>query len=434
MSWWKQLILSLVVAVAALVAWIAWVPDARPMLERVGVWSLLDRSGALEALAAVGIVPAQAPEQGRPGGGFGGFGGAPMVTVADVVAAEAGDTVTSIGTGQALRSVAVTPETSGRLVEVRVQPGQRVEAGMLLARLDDASQRIAADRARLLVEDARATAERFRRLQGTGAATEVQIRDAELSLRTAELALDEAELDLRRRSITAPIAGHVGFVEVEVGDQIGPQTEITRIDDRSVLLVEFLVPERHIARIDKGMALVARPLARPTQTLDGRVRAIDSRVDPVSRSLNVQAELENPGDALRAGMAFSIELAFPGDILPAVDALAIQWSRSGAFVWALREGRSERVPVRIVRRAGDVVLVDAALEPGEQVIREGVQMLRPGLEVQLGGAGGQADAQAAGQAGGRPAGAGTQADTAGAPRVAREAGGTPPATAPRPGG
>jgi RND family efflux transporter MFP subunit len=399
MSWWKQLILSLAVAAAALVGWITWVPEARPMLERVGIWPLLERSGALDALATLGIVPAEPPAQAA-GGGFGGFGGPPTVTVAEVVAAEAGDSVNAIGTGQALRSVAVTPEASGRLVEVLVQPGQRVETGALLARLDDSAEQIAADRARLMVDDARATVERVRRLQGTGAATEVQIRDAELALRTAELTLEEAELELARRSITAPIPGYAGFVPVEVGDQVGSQTQITRIDDRSALLVEFLVPERHVAALAEGMPLVARPLARPDQTLDGRVRAIDSRVDPVSRSLNVQAELENPGDLLRAGMAFSIELAFPGRTMPAVDALAIQWNRSGSFVWALRDGRSERVPVRIVRRAGDLVLVDAALEPGEQVIREGVQLLRPGLEVRLPGEAAAAPVAASGRPGG----------------------------------
>ena len=440
MSWWKQTLLSLVVAAAALTAWIAWVPEARPLLERAGVWPLLERSGVLEGLAAVGIVPAEAPGRGGPGGGFGGFGGPPTVTVADVIEAEASATVTAIGTGQALRSVTVTPEASGRVAEILVRPGQRVEAGTLLARLDAEAEGIAADRAVLLLEDARDTVERRRRLQGTGAATEVQIRDAELALRTAELALAQAELELYRRSITAPIAGYIGFVPAEVGDQGGPQTELTRIDDRSTLLVEFLVPERHVVDVAEGMALQARPLARPAQVLDGRVRAIDSRVDAVSRSLTLQAEIDNPGDTLRAGMAFSIELAFPGETFPAVDPLSIQWNRGGAFVWALRDGRTERVPVRIVRRAGDLVLVEAALEPGEQVVREGVQMLRPGLEVQVRGAEG-AEASA-----GRPGG--MRGD--GAPRVAGdltgdEAGagprggggggnGRPPGAGPRPGG
>lgn len=389
MSWWKQLTLALAVAAAALIGWIAWMPEARPLLERAGVWPMLESSGALAALERVGITPAGSgqaaggPPGGRPGGPPGGFGGAPTVTVAEVVAVEQSAVVSAIGSGQALRSVAVTPEASGRLAEIRVRPGQQVAAGDMLARLDDAAERIAVDRARLVLEDARETAERRQRLQGTGAATEVQIRDAELALRTAELALAQAELDLSRRAILAPIDGYVGFVPAEIGNQVGTATEITRIDDRSILLVEFLVPERHVADIAEGSPLKARPLARPGLELDGRVRAIDNRVDVASRSLTVQAEIENPGDMLRAGMAFAIEMRFAGETLPAVDPLSIQWNRSGAFVWALRDGRVHQVPVRIVQRTGETVLVDAALEPGETVVREGVQTLRPGLEVQV---------------------------------------------------
>ncbi|MGY6411140.1 MAG: efflux RND transporter periplasmic adaptor subunit [Alkalilacustris sp.] len=380
MAWWKQLALSMAVAVAALVAWIAWMPEARPMLERAGVWSVLEGSGALNALAAIGINPA---EPARPGGGAPPWmgGGTPGVIAAEVVEVTRNTTVTAIGTGQALRSVAVTPEAPGRLTEIMVQPGQRVAAGDLLARLDAAAERIALDRAELALDEARDTAARLQRLAGT--ATEVQIRDAERAVRSAELALAQAELDLSRRDITAPIDGVVGFVPANVGNQVTTGSEITRIDDRSVLLVEFLVPERHVLDVTQGTPVLAQPLGRFGTQLEGQVRNVDSRVQVDSRSLTVEAELANPDDALRAGMAFSISVPLPGEQLPAVDALAVQWGRQGAFVWAIRDGRSERVPIRIMQRKGGLVLVQGALRPGDLVVREGVQTLRDGGEVDV---------------------------------------------------
>ena len=380
MAWWKQLVLSVAVAAAALVAWIAWMPEARPMLERVGVWSVLEGSGALGALAAVGITPAE--PAGPAGGGPPGMGGGtPGVVVSEVVEVGRNATVTAIGTGQALRSVAVTPEASGRLMDITVQPGQRVTAGDILARLDAEAERIALDRAELALDEARDTAARLQRLQGTGTATEVQIRDAERAVRSAELALEQAALDLRRRDITAPIDGLVGFVPANVGNQVTTSSEITRIDDRSVLLVEFLVPERYVLDLAAGTPVVAQPLGRFGTGLEGQVRNIDSRVQVDSRSLTVEAEIANPDDALRAGMAFSISVALPGEQMPAVDALAVQWGRQGAFVWAVRDGHSHRVPIRIAQRAGDLVLVEGALEAGDMVVREGVQTLRDGGEV-----------------------------------------------------
>ena len=381
MAWWKQLVLSAAVAIAALVAWIAWMSEARPMLERVGVWSVLEGSGALDALAAVGITPAEPAGPAAGGGPPGMGGGTPGVVVSEVVEVGRNATVTAIGTGQALRSVAVTPEASGRLVEITVQPGQQVTAGDILARLDAEAERIALDRAELALDEARDTAARLQRLQGT--ATEVQIRDAERGVRSAELALEQAALDLRRREITAPIDGVVGFVPANVGNQVTTSSEITRIDDRSVLLLEFLVPERHVLDLAPGTPVVAQPLGRFGKRLEGQVRNIDSRVQVDSRSLTVEAEIANPDDALRAGMAFSISVALPGEEMPAVDALAVQWDRQGAFVWTVRDGRSDRVPIRIVQRAGGLVLIEGALEAGDLVVREGVQTLRDGGEVDV---------------------------------------------------
>ncbi|MBK5926308.1 efflux RND transporter periplasmic adaptor subunit [Rhodobaculum claviforme] len=378
MAWWKQVVASAVVALAALIAWIAWMPEARPMLERVGVWPVLEATGTLDALAAIGITPAEAPQAaGGPGGPPGMAGGPTPVIAAEVIATQRTATVSAIGTGQALRSVAVTPEAPGRLVEVRVRPGDRVTAGDLLARLDAEAERIALDRAELMLEDARDTAVRLRSLRGVGA-SDVQIRDAERAVRGAELSLAQAALDLRRRDIVAPIDGIVGFVPAEVGNQVTTASEITRIDDRSVLLVSFLVPERHVRDLAPGTAIVAQPLGSFGTDLDGQIRNIDSRVQVASRSLTVEAEIANPDDALRAGMAFAISVTLPGEMLPAVDPLAIQWGREGAFVWAVRDETSVRVPVRIVQRTSNSVLVQADLETGDLVVREGVQSLRDG--------------------------------------------------------
>jgi RND family efflux transporter MFP subunit len=291
--------------------------------------------------------------------------------------------VTAIGSGQALRSVAITPEASGRIVEIDVAPGDYVQAGTILARLDSSAEDIALDRAELVLTDARATAERFTRLQSAGAATEIQIRDANLNLRKAELEHRQAKLDLDRLTIVAPISGWVGFVDAELGDQVSTATRLTGIDDRSSLLVEFLVPERHVNALSEGLALRAAPLSRPGVTLDGRVRALDNRVDEASRALRVLAEIANADDTLRPGMAFTITIEFSGDTFPGVDPLAIQWSSNGAFVWVVRDDQAQRVPIRIVQRNADIVLIEGALADGDLVITEGVQSLRPGGAVRV---------------------------------------------------
>lgn len=201
--------------------------------------------------------------------------------------------------------------------------------------------------------------------------------------RTAELAEREAAFDLERRQVLAPISGVVGIVDVEVGERIGSQEPIVTITDRSVILIDFRIPERVVNRVDLGMTVDVSPLGLEDTVLEGEISAVDTVVDRTSRTLRVQARVENTDDRLRAGMAFSVALSFPGETLVSIDPLALQWSSEGAFVWAVRDGKAERVDATIRQRDSDAILVDADLEPGERIVIEGVQTLRPGAEVEM---------------------------------------------------
>jgi RND family efflux transporter MFP subunit len=132
-----------------------------------------------------------------------------------------------------------------------------------------------------------------------------------------------------------------------------------------------------------GDAVAATPLARPELSLEGRISALDNRLDAASRTLLVQAALPNADDRLRPGMAFAVEMRLPGDPFPEIDALAIQWGAEGAFVWVERAGRAARVPVRVVQRNAERALVAGDLVIGERVVSEGVQRLREGAQLRF---------------------------------------------------
>jgi RND family efflux transporter MFP subunit len=293
------------------------------------------------------------------------------------------DIVTSIGTARAARSVILTPEVAGRISTLAVASGEYVTQGSLIAELDSQAARIALDRAGFLVADAQATLDRLSRLQRSGSTTETLVQQAELALQTARLEQRDAEFALSQHRILAPIDGWVGILTAEVGNQVDPGTELTRIEDRSSLLVEFRVPERIVSRLAPGDPVSAAPLADPAQDLTGKISALDNRVDETSRTLLVQAAIANGDDRLRPGMALRISLAFTGASHPAVDPLAIQWGADGAYVWAVRDGKALRLPVRILQRNSDAVLVEGGFQPGDLVVTEGVQTLRAGAEVQI---------------------------------------------------
>ncbi|MFW5654916.1 MAG: efflux RND transporter periplasmic adaptor subunit [Roseicyclus sp.] len=373
MNFLKQALLGLVAIVACVALWAFYVPSAAPYLERAGVFGLL------------GIEPpaAQAADGGRRFGG-----GATRVVVAPVTLMQANSRVISIGDGRAARSVTVRSESTGMIARRTVDPGAHVEEGALMIRLEDEGERIALERARLTLADAEDDLERVRRLSGSGAVSNVQLRAAELAHRSAQLEVEQAEVDLSQRRVVAPISGWVGLLDVEQGDRIGTQDAIAVITDRSSIQIEFRVPERYIADLSVGMPVTVSPLARPDVELAGEIVALDNVVERASRTLRVQARVPNTDDRLRVGQAFEVTLSFAGEDLPAVDPLAIQWSSDGSFVWVARDDEAVRVPVAIRQRNADKVLVEGALEEGDMVVTEGVQSLRPGgaLEVVNGAA------------------------------------------------
>lgn len=369
--------LALIVALLALAVPLAarFVPGSHPMLAALGLLEPLQRAGIAPA---PGDGPAADPAARRGGGG-----GPARVVAAEARTEVLRDVVTAIGSARGAQSVALSPGVSGRITALRVEAGQMVAAGETVAELDAEAARLAVERAELVLADAEATVARLDRLAASGATTDLQRQDAALVRRTAELGLRAARRDLSEHAVTAPVAGYVGLIEVQTGDLVTPATEITRIEDRSSLIVDFRVPERVVALIRPGDTVEARPLSDPDRSLTGRISAIDNRVDETSRTLRVQAAIANDDDSLRSGMAFRIALAFTGATYPAVDPLAIQWGAEGAFVWILREGRAQRLPVRILQRNADAVLVEAALTPGDLVVTEGVQALRPGAEAEV---------------------------------------------------
>jgi len=374
----RQLLIVLALVLAAGVGWALLFPSAAPTLARLGL-----------------SVPGRTAQSVDPGAGGHGPGpiapadpageAATLVFGAPVTRGLANSRVAAIGDGRSVRSVAVTPLVGGRLEALETRSGATVEAGQVIARLDADLETIALERAELVVADAEVTYARVVALRQRGAATDVQEREARLALERARLEARDAALTLDRRTIRAPIAGIVGLLDVEPGMQVNIATAIATIDDRSSLLVDFRVPERVAGAIAVGDPVTATPLALPGLALEGEIAALDNRVDPDSRTLRVQAALPNADDRLRAGMAFAIDMRLPGDPFPEIDALAIQWDAEGAFVWVERGGRAARVPVRIVQRNAERVLVAAALEPGERVVSEGVQRLREGAPIRFPG-------------------------------------------------
>lgn len=389
MAVWKQVLVAVVLLVLAAVGFVRFFPGAQALLAGWGLagWGID---------WAVAAVPNAEPDKaGAPAGE--GARRPSTVVAAPVASATINDRLAAIGTGRANASVSIKPYSSGRLAAIVVQPGARIAKGEIIARLDSDTEVIAVDRARFAMDDATARAKRVKSLFSSNAATTVQVTDADLAVENARLALGDAQLALERRVITSPIGGIVGILPVEAGNYVDTGTEIARVEDRSSIIVDFYVPERYANAVEIGAAVSATSIARPKDALEGKVSEIDNRLDDKSRTLLVRARIANADDTLRAGMSFEVTMRFAGDTYPSVSPLAIQWGTDGAFVWVVRDGTARRTPVRIIQRNTENVLVDGALAADEQVVTEGIHLVRDDARILIAG---QADAE---RADGKPA-------------------------------
>jgi RND family efflux transporter MFP subunit len=374
MATWKQIVFALVILVAAAAAWVRFCPGAPEVLARWGIdW-------AYAATPPTG----KTANAGQAGDGSG-AGQRIDVVALPASTATINDRLQAIGTGRANASVTVNPYSSGRLTELLVESGARVDKGQVIATLDSDTEVIAQDRAEVALQDAQAKLDRVKSLRASNAATPVAVTDAEVVLAGAKLALRDAELALQRRSIVAPIAGIVGILPIAAGNYVSSQSAITTLDDRSSILVDFWVPERFAASVQVGMQLSAMLISNPGNIYTGTVSAIDNHIDEKSRTLLVKAMIANPADSLRAGMSFQIIMKFPGDSYPAVSPLAIQWGSDGAYVWAVEGGKAKRIPVRIIQRNTETVLIDAPIASGDMILTEGTQSVSEGGEVRIAG-------------------------------------------------
>ena len=291
--------------------------------------------------------------------------------------------VQAVGTARARAAAIVQAETAGIVEDVLFTAGDRVEAGTPLLQLDADEERLAVRLAEVAVREAEQLLARYRRIENTGAVSDSAIDEARTQLEAAKINLSQARLRLDERTVKAPFAGVVGLTDLGPGTRISQDTAITALDDRSLLFIDFNVPEDVFGQLVGGATINVSAFSEKNRIRTAEVLSLDSRVDPDSRSFRVRAAVANDDDALRPGMSFEVRFAIVGRSYPTVPEAALVWGSDGAFLWAVTDGKATQVPVEIVSRKEGMVLVDGELSAGSIIVAEGVQKVREGTQVEF---------------------------------------------------
>jgi membrane fusion protein (multidrug efflux system) len=191
-----------------------------------------------------------------------------------------------------------------------------------------------------------------------------------------------AESRLVQTVIRAPFSGRLGLRRISTGAIVDTDTVITTLDDTSQIKLDFEVPEVFVARLQPGLSVTAHSAAWPEHVFSGEVISVDTRINPVTRTIAVRALLPNDDGRLRPGMFLTVSLLREDITALMVPEEALVPERSKQYVYlvdadnavSLREVQTGR------RRPGEVEII-SGLSAGDRVIIEGTQKVRPGQTV-----------------------------------------------------
>lgn len=320
-----------------------------------------------------------AARDGRPGGA----GGQPpaLVITAPVERRDFGPVIEAVGTALARESVEITSKSANTVTAIRFAEGQRVAGGSILAEFDRAQVAAALAEAEANLAEARNQFARGRDLSVTQALSKAQLDQLETAVKTGESRVAAARARLEDTVIRAPFAGRTGFRRVSLGGLVNPGSVITTLDDSSTIKLEFTVPQSFLKDLSLGLPIEARAEGLGERVFAGKVTTIDSRVDPVSRSIAVRAELPNADGALRPGLFMSVSVRGKPQPTLMIPEEALVPEQGRTYVFIVEGDKALQREVRTGgREPGSVAIIDG-LVGTEKVIVEGTQRIRNGATV-----------------------------------------------------
>ncbi|WP_404377222.1 efflux RND transporter periplasmic adaptor subunit [Vreelandella aquamarina] len=297
------------------------------------------------------------------------------------------DPLEALGTLSADESVTLSATVTDTIAEIKFDDGEQVERGRLLVRLEDAEEQALLRAAQAITTERRNASERASQLQQRNLAPRADVEDTQSRLRQAEADAQALEARLENYRIHAPFSGRVGFRDVSVGALVTPGMALVTLDKLDVMKLDFTVPEVLLGRLSAGLSLSATTAAYPDEVFRGEIASIGTRIDPVSRSVSVRAELANPDLKLRPGMLMEVIVQQRVRDTLVLPEAAIQPSGNRHFVMLIQQQeeapRLERREVAIgERRSGEVEILEGISE-GDLVVIHGLQLAREGQEVRL---------------------------------------------------
>jgi membrane fusion protein (multidrug efflux system) len=293
------------------------------------------------------------------------------------------ESVEAVGTASANEQVKITSKKSDLVDEVYFSDGEKVKKGELLVTLNNQEEHAKVSELSANLLESQAHLKRLSDLLLSNATSMSLVEQQVAKTKAIEAQLLSAQAILNDTSIRAPFAGVLGFREISRGAYIDAGTIITSLDDLSQIKVDFYLPERLFTKINIDQKITAFNTAYDEKAFVGKIIAIDSRIDPKTRSMKVRAIIANPSGKLRPGMLLNISVLLQIEKIFQLPESAIIPIEDKHYVFVVNEEKALRKRIEIGRRHPGFVEISSGLIEGELVVVEGALKLRDGTAVTI---------------------------------------------------
>ncbi len=287
---------------------------------------------------------------------------------------------------------------SGKLVTRRVELGQQVRAGQLLAEIDPQDYRLSVDEAKAQLNAAQtnrdlaaADFKRFKELRDKEFISSAELERRDSQFKAAQAQFEQAQAQYAGRGnqlsyskLVADKAGVVTGIDAEVGQVLSAGMPVVRLAQHGQRDVLFAVPEDKVAALRLGEGVEVKLWgSSPAQA--AKIYEIAASADPVTRTFAVRAALSEPQAALGSTATVILSNSQPASQAITLPTTAIRQEGGKTMVWVLDPAsmtlRSQNIEV--INIQGNDVVVKSGLQAGQQVVAAGVHVLSPGQKVSI---------------------------------------------------
>lgn len=291
--------------------------------------------------------------------------------------------VEALGTARANEAVNITVQKTEVIESIEFDDGELVEKGQLLITLNNREELARVNELDINIQEAKRQLVRITNLARESVASEQLLDEQQARVKALKAQLEVAKAQLAELEIRAPFAGILGIRQVSLGALISAGETITTLDDLGQVKVDFSIAENHLSTIALGQQVSAKSIAYLGESFNGKITSIDSRVDPITRAIQVRAIVNNPELKLRPGMLLQINLQKQLLNTLVVPEKALLPVNDKQYVYVVDNGKATRKEVVVGRRKPGIAQIISGIEVGEKVVVEGTLRLRDGSTVSV---------------------------------------------------